>query len=321
MNIYDFDKTIHDGDSTAAFIKYCVKRFPKTVITLIPTAWAFFLYVIGIYSKTQFKEKMYRFLRFVPDIDNVLEDFWDINEKNILDYYKAQQKEDDIIISASPEFLLEPICRRLGIKNLIASRVDRLSGKYTGENCWGEEKVVRLKEKYGISHCDEFYSDSYSDSPLARIADRAFIVRRNDLSEWNEYKETKPEKLKHMFFSPQFLMFIIIGGINTLTNIFFSAIYNILIGNTTIAFLPGYLSANIVSYILNSKLTFKEKMGFIRYVKFFISYIPNFIIQTIIVWLFDAFTAFPAISAYITAAIIGIPVTFILMKIFAFKKK
>jgi putative flippase GtrA len=62
-------------------------------------------------------------------------------------------------------------------------------------------------------------------------------------------------------------------------------------------------------------------MGFIPYVKFFISYIPNFIIQTIIVWLFDAFTAFPAISAYITAAIIGIPVTFILMKIFAFKKK
>lgn len=321
MNIYDFDKTIHDGDSTAAFIKYCAKRFPKTYLTLIPTAWAFLLYVIGIYSKTQFKEKMYRFLRFVPDIDSVLEDFWDLSEKNILDYYKAQQKEDDIIISASPEFLLEPICRRLGIKNLIASRVDRFSGKYTGENCWGEEKVVRLKEKYGISHCDEFYSDSYSDSPLAKIADRAFIVRRNELSPWNEYKETKSEKFKHMFFSPQFLMFILIGGVNTLTNIFFSAIYHILIKNTTIAFLPGYLTANIVSYILNSKLTFKENMGLVRYVKFFISYIPNFLIQTVIVWLFDAFTVFPAIIAYITAAVIGIPVTFILMKIFAFKKK
>ena len=134
MNIYDFDKTIYDGDSTAAFIKYCIRRFPKTYITLIPTAWAFLLYIIGIYSKTQFKERMYRFLRYVPDIDNVLEDFWDSHEGNILDYYKAQQKEDDIIISASPEFLLEPICRRTGIKNLIASRVDRFSGKYTGEN-------------------------------------------------------------------------------------------------------------------------------------------------------------------------------------------
>lgn len=321
MNIYDFDKTIHDGDSTAAFIKYCAKRFPKMYITLIPTAWAFLLYIVGIYTKTQFKERMYRFLRYVPDIDNVLEDFWDLNEKNILDYYKAQQKEDDIIISASPEFLLEPICRRLGIKHLIASRVDRFTGKYTGENCWGKEKVVRLEEKYGISDCDEFYSDSYSDSPLAEIADKAFIVRQNDLSPWNEYKETKGEKLKHIFLSPQFLMFILIGGINTLSNIFFSAIYYKLIADTTIAFLPGYLSANIVSYILNSKLTFKEKMGIVRYIKFFISYIPNFVIQTIIVWAFATFTPLPAISAYITAAIIGIPVTFILMKIFAFKKK
>ena len=62
-------------------------------------------------------------------------------------------------------------------------------------------------------------------------------------------------------------------------------------------------------------------MGFVRYVKFFISYIPNFLIQTVIVGLFDVFTDFPAIIAYITAAVIGIPVTFILMKIFAFKKK
>ena len=264
---------------------------------------------------------MYRFLRYVPDIDNVLEDFWDSHEGNILDYYKAQQKEDDIIISASPEFLLEPICRRTGIKNLIASRVDRFSGKYTGENCWGSEKVIRLKDKYNISHCDNFYSDSYSDSPLAEIAGKAFIVRRNDLSPWNEYKETKGEKLKHMFLSPQFLMFILIGGINTIANIFFSAIYHMLILNTTIAFLPGYITSNIISYILNSKLTFKESMSFIRYIKFFISYIPNFLIQTVIVWLFDTFTPFPAISAYITAAIIGIPVTFILMKIFAFRKK
>ena len=132
---------------------------------------------------------MYRFLKYVPDINNVLEEFWDKHEKNILDYYKAQKKEDDIIISASPEFLLEPICRRLGINQLIASRVDRFSGKYIGENCWGAEKVVRLKEKYNITRCEEFYSDSYSDSPLAQISDRAFIVRRNELSPWDNNKK------------------------------------------------------------------------------------------------------------------------------------
>ena len=35
MNVYDFDKTIYDGDSTAAFIKYCIKRYKKTLLMLL----------------------------------------------------------------------------------------------------------------------------------------------------------------------------------------------------------------------------------------------------------------------------------------------
>lgn len=187
MNIYDFDKTIYDGDSTAAFIKYCAKRYKKAYITIPSTAAAFLLYVMGIYTKTRFKETMYRFLKYVPDIDGALADFWDKNEGNILDYYRKQHSEEDIIISASPEFLLKPICDRLGVKHLIASRVNSRTGEYTGENCWGKEKVIRLKARYGITHCDKFFSDSKSDTPLAEIADEAYIVRRNTLIPWEEY--------------------------------------------------------------------------------------------------------------------------------------
>ncbi len=321
MNIYDFDKTIYDGDSTVDFIKYCAKRYPKTYITVIPTLWAFLLYIIGIYTKTQFKERMYRFLSYIPDIDSALEDYWDKHEKNILDYYKKQYDESDIVISASPEFLLEPICKRLGINRLIASRVDRYTGRYTGENCWGDEKVRRLNEKFGIDRCDNFYSDSYSDTPLALIADKAYIVRRNDLSLWNEYKETKGERLKHMFLSGEFFMFLMVGVINTLSNIIFSTVYSMFIPNTTIAFFPGYITSNVTAYLLNSVVTFKARLSFIRYIKFFISYIPNFIIQTVTVYLFDRFTDCSSFIAYVAAAVIGIPVTFILMKVFAFKKR
>lgn len=199
MNIYDFDKTIYNGDSTADFIKYCAKRYKKAYVTIPGTIWAYALYVFGIYSKTQFKEKMYRFLQYVPDVKKATEDFWLLHKKNILDYYKKQQRIDDIIISASPEFLLRPICKRLGITRLIASRVDEKTGEYTGENCWGAEKVKRLKEEYDIEHCNAFYSDSFSDTPLANIADSAYIVRRNRLTPWNEYKESFGEKIKHLF--------------------------------------------------------------------------------------------------------------------------
>lgn len=321
MNIYDFDKTIYDGDSTADFVKYCAKHYPKCWLSIFPTAWAYLLYMLGVYTKTRFKEKMYGFLKYIPDIDAALEDFWNKHERNILDYYNKQHSIDDIIISASPEFLLEPICRRIRVESLIASRVDKHTGKYSGENCHGAEKVVRLRNKYGITSCDNFYSDSYSDTPLAEIADKAYIVRRNKLTDWYEYEETRTEKLKNMFLTPEFLMFLVVGVINTLSNVVFSTIYSLFITSTTAAFIPGYITSNVVAYILNSKLTFKERLGFVRFVKFFISYIPNFLIQSSIVAVYERLIDGPAVIAYAIAAVIGVPITFIIMKIFAFKKK
>lgn len=316
MNIYDFDETIYNSDSTKDFYFYCLRRHPIMLLSVPCMMWAFFLYILGVKTKTQFKEKMYRFLRYIPDIDLEISTFWDKNEYKVKQWYKDRHTADDIIISASPEFLLEPICVRLGIKNLIASKVDKKTGLYTGENCWGEEKVKRLYEVFPDAVCEEFYSDSLSDTPLAELAKTAKIIRGTELIGWDEYK---PSKLK-MFLSREFLAFLIVGVINTLSNIVFSTIYSLFIPNTTIAFFPGYITSNLVSYILNSKLTFKEKLGFVRFIKFFISYIPNFVIQTVIVYLFDHFIHGPSVIAYAIAAVIGVPVTFVFMKIFTFRK-
>lgn len=317
MNIYDFDETIYDSDSTKDFYFYCLKKYPKMLLSVPRMLWAFFLYILGVKTKTQFKEKMYGFLRYIPDIDAAIGDFWNKNEYKVKQWYKERHKKDDIIISASPEFLLSPICKRLGILNLIASRVDKHTGLYIGENCWGEEKVSRLKKEFPDAVCDEFYSDSLSDAPLARISKTAKIIRGNELIAWEEYK---PSKLK-MFFSREFLSFLIVGGINTVSNIIFSTIYSLFIPNTTIAFFPGYITSNVVSYLLNSYLTFKEKLGFVKFIKFFVSYIPNFVIQTVIVYLFDRFVHGAPVLAYAIAAVIGVPVTFVFMKVFAFKKE
>lgn len=316
MNIYDFDETIYDSDSTKDFYFYCLKRYPKMILTVPCMIWSFFLYILGIKTKTEFKEKMYSFLRYVKDIDKTIDSFWNENEHKVKKWYTDRHLDDDIIISASPEFLLEPVCRRLGINHLIASRVDKYTGKYTGENCWGEEKVKRLFQKLPDAVCNEFYSDSLSDTPLARLAEKAMIIRGTELIEWESYT---PSKMK-MFFTREFLAFLVVGVINTLSNIVFSTFYSLFITNTTAAFFPGYITSNLVSYILNSKLTFKEKLGFVKFIKFFISYIPNFIIQTVIVYLYDRFIQGPSVIAYALAAVIGVPITFVFMKIFTFKK-
>lgn len=317
MNIYDFDKTVYESDSTKDFYFYCLKKYPKILLSVFGMMWAFMLYILGVRTKTQFKEKMYRFLKYIPDIDKTIDSFWNIYIKKMKTWYLERKRDDDIIISASPEFLLIPLCKRIGIEYLIASRVDKKTGKYTGENCWGKEKVTRLYEKYPDAVCDEFYSDSLSDEPLARLAKKAMIIRGTELIEWDEYKPSKGA----MFRSREFLSFIIIGVINTLSNVIFSTIYSLFIPNTTLAFLPGYVTSNVVSYLLNSYVTFKENLGFVKFIKFFVSYIPNFLIQTVIVWLFDNFIHGPSVIAYAIAAVIGVPVTFVFMKIFTFRKK
>ena len=146
---------------------------------------AFARYSVGRIDKTQMKERLYRFLQSV-DTQSMVEAFWATHKKNIYPWYPAQHRSDDIVISASPEFLLEPICKSLGIHTLMASRVDPRTGKYDGQNCHGEEKVRRLYEQTGVTHIDKFFSDSLHDLPLARIADEAYLVNRSgELRKWD----------------------------------------------------------------------------------------------------------------------------------------
>lgn len=126
------------------------------------------------------------------------------------------------------------------------------------------------------------------------------------------------QKFKDTFLSKQFIIFVLIGVVNTFNGTIFSYIYsNFLSAN--IAFFPGYTSGLLISYTLNSLITFKEKLSFQKLIKFIISSIPNFIIQYIVVIVCTTLSLH-RLFAYILAAIIGVPITFLLMKFFTFRK-
>ena len=185
MNVYDFDGTIYHGDSTFDFFFWCLGRHPGLVRYLPIQAWGFLKRALHLTDKTGMKEYFYRFLRGI-DTEQAVEEFWRTHKKNIYPYYPRQHQHTDIVISASPEFLLWPICHDLGIQNLFASRVDPRTGLYTGINCHGREKVRRLYEELGVDHITEFYSDAHCDLPLAKIADKAFLVdRHGSLHPWD----------------------------------------------------------------------------------------------------------------------------------------
>ena len=188
MNVFDFDGTIYNGDSSKDFFFFCLKHYPKIRKKIFPVMWYGAGYGLHIVKKIDFKTKLFSFVSLIDDIDKAVFDFWAEHKKNVKNWYIEKRQPTDVIISASPEFLLTDFCKSLGAESLMASKVDKRTGKFDGANCHGEEKVRRFYELYPDAHIDEFYSDLYCDTPLARLADKAFIVKGENLLPWDEKK-------------------------------------------------------------------------------------------------------------------------------------
>ena len=185
MNVYDFDKTIYRGDSTKRFIIHLIKRQPALMRFLPGFAVNGLLFVARLRKKQTFKERMFRaFFGHAKNIRGELELFWDANMSRVFHWYMDNRKDDDVVISASPVDIVRPCCERLGIKHIMGSPVDLATGTYSGANCHGEEKVRRFSAAFPGAEIENFYSDSHSDDPMARIACRSFMVKGEELSPW-----------------------------------------------------------------------------------------------------------------------------------------
>ena len=181
INVYDFDNTIYRGDSSFDFFCHCARKYPRALLSAAGALPAFLGMLLGIVEKTRAKQRFYRYLSRVPEVLEEVDRFWLTHDANLKNWYFEQKRADDLIISASPEFLLEPVMKRLELLYL-ASRVDPQTGKYTGLNCHGEEKVRRMREAYPAVQIAQFYSDSMNDAPLARLAQKAFMVKGDAIS-------------------------------------------------------------------------------------------------------------------------------------------
>ncbi len=322
MNVYDFDKTIYDGDSTIDFFLFSLKKDLRLLRFLPRQCFGFVLYTLKKISKTEFKARFFSFLNGIHKKEEHLQEFWMSHEKKIKEWYLEQQQPDDVIISASPEFLLAPICKQLHISHLIASEVDPQSGKFAGNNCYGAEKVLRFRERFPDGTVDAFYSDSTSDLPMAEMAKSAFIVKKDRLIPWAEYKPSSIEKLKKLFLDIKFIKFFLVGIVNAINGVVFASLFSLFIQQANVAFALGYCIALTISYLLNTFFVFSEKgLSFHKFLKFCISYLPNFIIQNILVSLICHFFPIPKLFVYTISVAIAFPLTYLLLACFTFGKK
>jgi len=176
MNVYDFDGTIFYSDCAVGFALWCIKRHPKLLVTFMPgMIKTLILYKFGKVPNYRLQRKMFSYLTMIDDFDTQIEKYWDKYESRISKWYLAQKKPDDLIISASPDCIIGPIAKRLGV-NSVATEYDREYGVFLNNLMYAKEKARYIFD-HDFPVIENFYSDSLADTPLALCAEKAHLVK------------------------------------------------------------------------------------------------------------------------------------------------
>lgn len=339
FNVYDFDGTIYDGDSSFDFIKFCISKnkilifhLPKMLIYLIK-------YKLKLIKKETMKECFFEILTRFNNIDEIIKEFWDKNEYKLKDFFlNKTNHKNDIIASASPIFLLAPIANKYKVKDLFASPIDKKTGKYNGINCHGVEKVRLINNKYPKCEILEMYSDDENaDKPLLDLATNSYIVKKNAIIVYNEYLNKKSNNITSFWKllwniyhkNEEIFNYLIIGVLTTLVSLLTYYICVISFLNPSIpielqiANVISWVTSVIFAYITNRKIVFKSKEKNIK------KEATAFISSRIATLLLDMLTMFFLVTILhindkigkIIAQIFIIIGNYIISKLFVFKKK
>lgn len=184
LALFDFDGTITTKDSFLEFLKFHKGglNFLFGFALLSPYLVAMKLGLIPNWKAKEIVLKYFLKGLSIEDMKNVSADFSAkiiprLLRSRALDQIKKHQENgDDIyIVSASAEDWLKPWCDQIGIK-LIGTRLEiideKITGRIDGNNCYGQEKVERVKAEIDISKYSEIYvyGDSRGDKEMLALA-------------------------------------------------------------------------------------------------------------------------------------------------------
>lgn len=186
---FDFDGTLTYRDTLVPFLRFAFGNGTviRKLFFLLPWLAGF---PLGLISRQEAKELILTsFLRGMPlaKVELLGKDFAEKKLPSLLrkeTYQKLKHHQTEghicVLISANLSFYLEPWGNNEGLDSVLASRLEVknqvITGKLSGKNCWGEEKVRRLEEIFGPKKNYILYSygDSRGDLELLNLADYPF---------------------------------------------------------------------------------------------------------------------------------------------------
>jgi phosphatidylglycerophosphatase C len=182
---FDFDGTLTVRDSFTAFLKWRAgkARYALGLARLMPAAVAYLFHRDRGRIKAQ---AVHVFLRGVPH--DVLEAdarrFAETHAQRLLrpdavatwKHWRGEAVKL-VIVTASPDLVVAPFARDLGADAVLGTQLsydpeNRVLGAFSGPNCRGPEKVVRLREVFGPDmHLKAAYGDTSGDTEMLAIAE------------------------------------------------------------------------------------------------------------------------------------------------------
>jgi len=188
LALFDFDGTITTKDTLIDFIQFAKgkKRFFIGMAMLSPMLIAYKLKLIKNYRAKEYMLSHF-FKNITKDEFNKIAKEYSLNHiPNILreDAIKKIKWHKDrnhklVIVSASIECWLKPWCDKNSIE-IISTKLDFKNSKFTGKfatkNCYGKEKVNRIKSLYKLKDFNYIYAygDSKGDKEMLSIANKSF---------------------------------------------------------------------------------------------------------------------------------------------------
>lgn len=188
LALFDFDGTITDRDSLPDFIIYAV-GLPRFLLGMLVLSPMLVLYLLKLVRNDIAKEKMlgYFFKGWTIDRSNRVGEDYALTRIHQIIRPQAQARlqwhqehgHEVVIVSASTEHWLQAWTQQQGYQ-LIATKMavsnGVLTGRFEGNNCYGSEKVRRIKEALDLASYELIYAygDSSGDKPMLALAHEAF---------------------------------------------------------------------------------------------------------------------------------------------------
>lgn len=184
LAIFDFDGTVTTRNSFADFI-LSTHGIVGALWGLLVLSPALMAYALGFIPNWKAKQRVFAYFykgwekgRFEAAAGEYAREKLPAIVRPValqrVEWHK-EQGHRVVIVSASFEDYLKPWCDARGA-DLLATQVEIKEGRLTGEfasgNCYGEEKLDRLKQAYHLNDFEFIYAygDSKGDKVLAKIA-------------------------------------------------------------------------------------------------------------------------------------------------------